>query len=48
MKEKFEFEKIKNLLISWEDGNMTDYEYIQKMSKILKLGNWTHKGANGN
>ncbi len=32
------------LLISWEDDNITDYEYCNKVGKILGYGNWTCKG----
>lgn len=40
-----QIEKLKGLLVSWEDGNITDYKYVNEAGKILGLGGWTYKGA---
>jgi len=42
-----ELEELRSLLCSWEDANITDYEYVNQAGKILGLGNWTWKGVNG-
>jgi hypothetical protein len=36
--------EIGSLLCSWEDDNITDYQFCNKVGKILGLGNWTWKG----
>jgi len=41
-----EVEELRNLLCSWEDSNISDYEYCNAVGDILNLGNWTWKGAN--
>jgi hypothetical protein len=38
-------EEIAGLLCSWEDGNMNDFEFCNKLGEILGLGNWTCKGS---
>jgi len=40
-----EIGELKSLLVEWEDDNITDYVYCNKVGKILNLGNWTWKGA---
>ena len=40
-----EIEELKELLCSWEDDNISDYEYCIETGKILGLGNWTWKGV---
>lgn len=35
-------------LMSWEDDNISDFEYCNKVGKILGLGNWTWKGRSEN
>lgn len=37
-------EELKSLLCSWEDDNISDYKYCNKVGNILSLGNWTWKG----
>ena len=37
-------EELKSLLCSWEDSNISDYEYCNKAGDILSLGKWTCKG----
>jgi len=39
-----EITKLRELLVSWEDDNITDYEYCNKVGEILQLGKWTWKG----
>ena len=41
---KEEISELGSLLCSWEDANITDYEYCNKAGEILGLGNWTWKG----
>ena len=36
--------KLIHLLVFWEDDNITDYEYCNKVGDILGFGNWTFKG----
>ena len=38
-------EELKSLLCSWEDDNITDYEYCNQAGNILGLGNQTWKGV---
>jgi len=40
-----EIEELGSLLCSWEDDNISDFEYCNKVGKILGLGNWTWKGS---
>ena len=42
---KQEIQELQELLCSWEDDNITDYEYCNKVGDILELGNWTWKGS---
>jgi hypothetical protein len=37
--------ELRHLLISWEDDNISDYEYVNKAGDILGLGKWTYKGC---
>lgn len=37
--------QIASLLVSWEDGNISDYEFCNKAGNILGLGGWTWKGS---
>jgi len=39
-----EITKLRSLLVSWEDNNISDYEYCKKVGKILNLGLWSCKG----
>ena len=41
---KSEIAELRNLLVDWEDGNISDCEYCSKAGKILGLGGWTGKG----
>lgn len=43
---KAEIEDLRNLLVHWEDGNISDCEYCRKVGKILGMGGWTGKGGN--
>jgi hypothetical protein len=45
---KEDVEKLKSLLISWEDENMSDYEYCNAVGRILGVGKWTWKGVEKN
>jgi len=36
--------ELRHLLVSWEDANITDYEYCNEVGDILCLGKWTCKG----
>jgi len=36
--------ELRYLLADWEDNNISDYEYCNKVGKILRLGKWTCKG----
>ena len=36
-------QELGSLLISWEDGNISDYEYCNRVGEILGYGNWTYK-----
>ena len=36
--------QLRHLLVEWEDDNISDYEYCNKVGKILGLGRWTCKG----
>jgi len=40
-----EMHNLKSLLVEWEDNNISDYEYCNKVGDILNLGRWTCKGA---
>jgi len=44
MEKDAQFRELGSLLVSWEDGNISDYEYCNKVGKILGLGKWTCKG----
>jgi len=48
MSDKQKLRDIGDLLCSWEDGNINDYEFTNKVGGILGLGNWTFKGADPN
>jgi hypothetical protein len=39
-----DIKELRHLLISWEDDNISDYEYCNKAGDILLLGKWTCKG----
>jgi len=39
-----EVKELRHLIVSWEDDNITDYEYCNKVGDILWLGKWTCKG----
>ena len=39
-----EIMKLQHLLVDWEDNNISDYEYCNKVGKLLGLGGWTGKG----
>tara|TARA_Y100000310_G_C20013381_1_gene503991 strand:+ start:198 stop:374 length:177 start_codon:yes stop_codon:yes gene_type:complete len=39
-----DIKKLRSLLVEWEDGNISDYEYCNNVGKILLLGKWTCKG----
>ena len=39
-----EIKELRYLLASWEDDNISDYEYCNKVGNILGLGKWTCKG----
>ena len=39
-----QIEELRHLLVSWEDDNISDYEYCNQVGDILGLGNWTYKG----
>ena len=39
-----EVKELRYLLCSWEDENILDYEYCNKVGDILGLGKWTCKG----
>ena len=43
-----EITKLRELLVSWEDDNITDYEYCNMVGDILGLGKWTWKGEKEN
>ena len=43
-----EVEELRGLLVSWEDDNISDYEYCNKVGDILGLGKWTWKGEKEN
>ena len=43
-----EIMKLKSFLVDWEDDNISDYEYCNKVGKILSLGGWTGKGCKRN
>jgi len=40
-----EIVELKSLLVEWEDANISDYDYCNKVGKIFGLGGWTYKGA---
>ena len=40
-----EINDLKSLLIEWEDDNIFDYTYCNRVGEILGLENWTNKGA---
>ena len=42
-----EIRDLSKLLIEWEDDNISDYEYCNKVGDILGYGNWTCKGYKG-
>jgi hypothetical protein len=39
-----QIQKLRTLLIEWEDKNISDYDYCNNAGKILGLGKWTCKG----
>ena len=39
-----EIKELSQLLLEWEDNNISDYEYCNKVGNILGYGNWTCKG----
>jgi len=39
-----ETQELASLLVSWEDNNISDYEYCNKVGDILGYGKWTCKG----
>ena len=41
---KKDVQKLRSLLVEWEDENISDYKYCNKAGKILGLGKWTCKG----
>ena len=45
MEDKEKLEEISSLLCSWEDDNISDYIFCNKVGDILGLGNWTWKGS---
>ena len=36
--------ELRHLLCSWEDDNISDYEYCNSVGDIIGLGKWTCKG----
>ena len=44
MNNEQKLEEIGSLLCSWEDANISDYEFCNKVGDILGLGGWTWKG----
>ena len=41
---KEEIKELRYLLMEWEDDNISDHEYCNKVGDILGLGKWTWKG----
>jgi len=41
---KKEVKELQELLCSWEDDNISDYEYCNQVGDLLGLGKWTWKG----
>jgi hypothetical protein len=39
-----DIKELRYLLISWEDNNISDFEYCNSVGGILGLGKWTCKG----
>jgi hypothetical protein len=45
---KKDTKKLRFLLIEWEDDNISDYDYCNRVGDILGLGKWTCKGMKEN